>query len=312
MPPQRDDSLPQVSLRPSPFDLGVTYQGAALEGSFHVLPAGEIRRVDFSDPAGREVLELSPPAQSRQGGLLCPFRVRADEPGTFFTFLKLETDTGSACTHFSLGVRPGPPPGGRVLFCQSPFHAFSDPATHRNLGLMVRELGAQLNVMGQLPEDLSPYRVLVLHGLGLRSLVEDAGRHLHRHIEAGRRVVVLADHFYRDTVMLANHLAEPYGLRLEDREYGEVLCDRRHLAAHPLTAGVERLHWFRPTPVLAEGRGQLLVRNPDRPTEGFVACAGPRDNLVVVGVSLLSSLLCNGWPFHNGQLLANLLGHRGR
>jgi hypothetical protein len=38
-------------------------------------------------------------------------------------------------------------------------------------------------------------------------------------------VVVLANYFYRDTVMLANHLTEPHGIRLADRECGQLLCD---------------------------------------------------------------------------------------
>jgi hypothetical protein len=33
-------------------------------------------------------------------------------------------------------------------------------------------------------------------------------------------------------------------------------------------------------------------------------------NLIVVGNSLLHSLVCESWPFDNGQLLANLITNK--
>jgi hypothetical protein len=305
-----DDSV-RPSLHPSPFDFGITYQGAVLEGSFRVSPAKEIRRIHFSHPNGQELIEVRPRPESHRDGLICDFRVRTEEPRSFLVFVGIDTDMGSTCTHFSAEIRPGTPPGGRILFCASPFGAFSDDWTYRNLSLTLRELRAQANATDLLPHELSPFAVSVLHGGGLFHLVQEDRERLHAHLATGGRVVVFANYFFRKSVMLANHLIEPYGIRLEDREYREVLCERPHVTPHTLTAGVERLRWFRPSPLFCEGTARLLVRHPEQPSEGFVACSGPRDNLVVVGTSLLSSLLCEGWPSDNGRLFANLLGYLG-
>jgi hypothetical protein len=142
-------------------------------------------------------------------------------------------------------------------------------------------------------------------------LVQEEKTVVDRYLDAGGRVIVLANHFYHDTVMLANHLTEPHGVCLEDRECGELLgdleCEHRHITAHPATEGVGRLHWYRPSPMVVKKPARVLVHNPEQPGEGFVACAGLRQNLFVVGCSLLHSLVSPGWPYDNGRLLANLL-----
>jgi hypothetical protein len=88
------------------------------------------------------------------------------------------------------------------------------------------------------------------------------------------------------------------------------LCDRSHIEDHRATIGIRRLRWFRPSPIIAKAPAKLLVRNPEHPNEGFLACGGPHQNLFAIGSSLLHSLVCEGWPFDNGQLFANLLKTR--
>jgi hypothetical protein len=318
----RFDSRP--SIRPSPVELGVTYEGAVLEGSFHVAPASEITKIALhegnlrfvSDGDKEEMhiddfdtnrfIEIQPRRPNGHGGLTCDFRVQALEPVNLFAWVKFETDRGSTVTHFALEIRAGSPPGGKVLFCDSPFDAFSG-REHHNLRSATRELAIQVNATERPPADLSPFRCIVLHGSGLRPLVEPARENVRAFLEGGGRVVILANHFFHDTVMWANHLTEPYGIHIQDREYYEVLCDRQHITDGPYTDIVRRLRWYRPSPMTVSGNARLLVRNPDRVQEGFVACGGPKENLVVVGESLLSSLLCEGWPFDNGQLFANIV-----
>jgi hypothetical protein len=321
------DSGPKI--QPSPVELGVTYKGAVLEGSVHILSANEITKMSLHEGNLRFVrdgdkeemhiddfdanrfIEIRPGRRSGHGGLICDFRVKALEPINLFAHVQFQTDRGSTGTHFALEIREGEPPGGKLLFCDSPFAAYSGRAAHDNLRLTLRELAIQVNASERLPRDLSLFHCLVLHGAGLRPLVEPERESVRRYLESGRRVVILANHFFHDTIMWANHLTEPYGIHLEDREYYEVLCDREHVEDHRLTEEVKRLRWFRPSPMTISGPARLLVRNPDRLDEGFVACGGPSQNLVVVGESLLSSLLCQGWPFDNGQLFANIVKASG-
>jgi hypothetical protein len=310
IPSQDKDCIMQSRIEPSPLNLGVTYEGAVLEGSLHISPAREVYKIHIDRPQGQEMLQLCPYAKTSPCGLIWTFRARTDFPTAFLAFVGFWTDFGKTSTHFSLEVRAGSAPGGRVLFCESPFDASSSQWTHANLNLLTRELELQTNSVASLPSDLSPFQVVLLHGYGLRSLVEGGAKVLHRYLETGGRVIVLADYSYRDSVMLANHLTEPYGIRIEDREYQEVLCNRMHIEDHKATDGIKRLRWFRPSPIIARPPARLLVRNPECSQEGFLACSGFHDNLFVIGTAWLRSLVREGWPFDNGQLLANLLTNK--
>jgi hypothetical protein len=311
-PPMLDDTYDyklRSRIHPSSFDLGVTYEGAILEGWLRVSPAKEIHKTHIDNPEGREVLELVHRGKTGRGGLVFTFRAKTDQPIKFLAFVGFWTDLGKTCTHFSLEVKGGPPPGGRVLFCDSPFDASSD-ISHTNLSLVTRELRVQTNFTHQLPTDLSPFQTVLLHRWGLDFLVRDEKRIIDRYLNEGGRVIVLADSFFADTVMLANHLTEPHGIHLANRECGllcDLQCDGQHIEDHSAMKGVKRLRWFRPSPISVKGQARILVHNPENAEEGFVACGGPHNNLFVIGSSLLSKLVCQGWPFGNGQLFANLL-----
>jgi hypothetical protein len=54
--PAGSDLAPRATIRPGPFDLGVTYEGATLEGTLHLTPANEVQKVHVDDEASREVL----------------------------------------------------------------------------------------------------------------------------------------------------------------------------------------------------------------------------------------------------------------
>jgi hypothetical protein len=308
-PSEEEPYVLKSTIRPAPVKLGLTYQGAILEGYLHISPAKEVRRVHIDKPDGQEVLELYD-YRSGRGEIAWRFRARTDRPIKFVAFVGFWTDLGKTSTHFSLEVKAGPPPGGRILICESPFGGSASELAHANLNLIRRELELQANAADELPEDLAPFHMVLLHCQGLRFLTEGAANRVKRYLEAGGRVVLLADHFYLETVAEANHLTECYGIRLQNREYQEVLCDRSQIEDHEATIGVRRVRWFRPSPIVAEGPAKLLIRNPENPGEGFLACGGPHQNLFLIGTSLLDSLVCEGWPFDNGQLLANLLKTR--
>ena len=183
------------NIRPSPLDLGTTYQGAILEGSLCIFPANEIQKLHIDNPNGQAVLDLSP-LYTRPQELIWRFHARTDAPGKWLAFVGFWTDLGKTSTHFSLEVKEGAAPGGRVLFCHSPFNARSTHYAHDKLTLVCRELEIQLNASNELPQQLSSFNALVLYESGLNYIVQDAMVALTSYLEAGGIVIILADFYY--------------------------------------------------------------------------------------------------------------------
>jgi len=200
---------------------------------------------------------------------------------------------------------------------------------------LVRILGAlplRIHCLNSLTElgELRP-RTIVLHQGGLLWSKADEIRLLQQLAAGGVNLVVLADEFYRGTAGAANRVLAPFGLRMKQdgrddptltREeqtqrmldwqarYDRVPFDAgpEHIASHPLTLGVKRLHWFRPCPVIcADSTARPLVINPADGDECFAAVATPGGYVVAVGNSLWSGLSGVGWPFENDRFLANIL-----
>ena len=275
-------------------------------------------------------IELKGPTKTGQNGLAWTFTVRTDRPGNYFTSIAFECDSGVGYCQVTLEVVEGTPALGELVLCDSPFDCHT---TFESLASLVRILGAlpmRLHCLEHLGEmgELRP-RTIVLHQSGLfRCDAADVER-LRGLATAGTNVVVLADEFYRGTTGAANRVLTPFGLRMKQdgreepgltrEQKGERIIawqDRyervpfvsgpEHLTPHPLTAGVRRLHWFRPCPVVCES-GRPLVGNPADPGECFAAVAEPGGYVVALGKSLWSGLSAVGWPFDNDRFLANAL-----
>jgi hypothetical protein len=276
-------------------------------------------------------IELNGPKETGQQGLAWSFRVRTDVPGDYRASLAFECDAGVGHCQVSVRIREGNPALGELILCDSPFDCHTD---HESLAPLVRILGALplrvhcINALSELGE-LSP-RTIVLHVLGLLNCTPDEAGLLRRLVAAGSNLVVLADEFCLGTTEAANRILAPFGLRMKQHGGDEPGLTREErsrrigdwqaryelkpfdsgpeqIAAHPLTRGVRRLHWFRPCPVVCEGAAVPLVRSPADPTECFAAVAPAGGYVVAVGKSLWSGLSGVGWPYDNDRLLANLL-----
>jgi hypothetical protein len=220
----------------------------------------------------------------------------------------IRTDVGASHIQISLQVRAGHAPKGNVLLCSSPYNPFVDYRFLDNLKVFLRELQVQVNGCFELPSTLNAFRVVVLMNEGLRYCLQDRATVLHDYLAQGGRLLVLGDHYGRHHAMQANHFTEHYGAVLEHTEYDEIVCHSRHLMkSHFAMHGVEYLRWVFTSPIKCFDQGKVLVQDPKNETDGFVVCAGPRENLYVLGASLLQSSVCAGWPFDNARLLANLL-----
>jgi hypothetical protein len=136
-----------------------------------------------------------------------------------------------------------------------------------------------------------------------------------RFLKEDGRLVVAANAFYVGTVPKANALIEPFGLRMTDDEpRGEsrFILSGEDILAHSLTEGVEKTHFFRPSPIETtdDGMGELLIAAPPYPGMGFAAIApAGRGEVVALGESLWWNWIAGeeGKASDNGKLLKNLL-----
>src|SRR5262249_6781250 len=111
-------------------------------------------------------------------------------------------------------------------------------------------------------------------------------------VSNGGRVIIGANAFFAGTVEKANEFLATFGLRMSDVEPAGInvfQVEGEEIAEDSLTAGVQSLRFFRPSPVAIEDKdkGKVLVAAPPYPDEGFVAVANAEGGQVVaLGVSL--------------------------
>jgi hypothetical protein len=294
-----------LTTKPLPLELGLTYEGALVEGALLVGEAQEIKGTYIDQIDGTDIVTFGNPVVT-PSGIRVLVRVNTQKLGTHVILGAVETDKGNCPLQLSIEIREGPPPGGSCLFVESPYKPWSSFLFLEGLRLMTRHLQVQVNAADYLPGDLSCYNTLIVSGIGLEALTK-AQFVLDNYLEEGRRVIILADSFPQGSVGHANRLVQPYGIRIGAQDYGEIVCDNRYIGKHQVTKNVTILRMFRAVPVTTCAPAELLVINPNQPHEGFVACSGPSKNLYVIGISTLDRMVCTGWPFHNAQLFANLL-----
>ncbi len=302
------ESWSPIQARCNPFymDFGTIREGLVLEGSVQILSASKAGLVQVSD-----LLEFAEPTRGPRG-LIWLFRLKSLMPGSYHEKITFHTDSGDALLLVFVEVRERKSTNRNVLFCASPFNALSHSDVPINLKYLMRELDLSIAAQHRMPEDLDPFQCVVLTGGGLQSLVDGAKDRCFQYLERGGTIIILANQFTRNSVMWANHITEPYGIYIEDREYGEVLCGEPHMAADTLTHRVRRLRFFRPSPLAISPPAKALVQNPKSPTEAFVACSRAAGNLLVISISMLEDLICTNWPFDNGQLFANAISQGQR
>lgn len=305
-------SIPCTS--PYGLDFGVACQGALLEGSFQVYPAVQGSIADITctldERPHKGFLKVEGPFESYGSGHVWKVRVETPEPGTFVAIVRIKTETGTAHQWIRVRVHPLSANCRSILLCDSPLGFLSSQAIQRPLRLFARNLALGLNASDRLPDDLERFEVILLHGGGLDSLDSQEGLKINDYLTKGGRLIVLANHFLEGSITKVNRLSERHGILLKETEYDEVTCEPTDILLDCPSLQLDKLYWNRPSPIRVTGKAKLLVRNPERHEEGFVAQGEGQGNLIVIGVSLLDSLLCVGWPYGNGHLLAHILSAR--
>jgi hypothetical protein len=132
--------------------------------------------------------------------------------------------------------------------------------------------------------------------------------------DAGKRVIITACPAMGDSVLYANRVLEPVGLRMVDHDIdtagSNVPTEAAKLETDALLTGVRKIATFRPGPihVLDSDKAKILAYLPSS-EDGFVAVSRKdKGEVVALGVYLIASFLGrDGEGTDNAVLLKNLL-----
>jgi hypothetical protein len=143
--------------------------------------------------------------------------------------------------------------------------------------------------------DLASFDCVLLGQSGLHRLTPADVKRVRAFAEAGGRVVVAANYFYRETVKHANLVLAGYGIGLQDTESGTgqstVSLSKDDLDSALVRAGIATPHFFRASPVklTAGENGRVLAKavGVGDPGDGFVAMArAGKGEVIALGESL--------------------------
>lgn len=325
--------LTDAKSQPDHLTLGTVRVGATVEASVRVLIPGD----DFT---GIES-QISPPkfvrvTQTRIGtqqlGNLGNFiycdvfvSLNTERTSEFNDRLKVRLGGTEVEIPMTATVLEKTPNARRVLIVETPIQRFStDDATlfepwlnlvkTAELDVHYLEVDRGRPVLREL--DLSNFDVVLLGGGGIFWARDEDFAKLNLFVESGGRAIVAANRFFMGTVAQANKFIVPHGLKLIDVEpEGQIpliAIDEDQIHQHTLTAEINELKFYRPSPVTVEdpSKGTLLVKSPFDAERGYVAVARVgKGEVVALGISLWWNWIASQQESgaDNHQLLYNLI-----
>jgi hypothetical protein len=299
-------------VQPDRLSFGIVHTGATVEGSFMVLQRGKDKRLKFEVAVPKRVKVIKKDIDTRQYGPGNDY-VRGSVEIAVDTSAAGEVDGDLAVT---LGQQTVKVPvramvkarrAGllRMLVAKTPFERFStkdgrmfDAWTElvKNSAWDVSYLLSSSGKPMLRDLDLAQFDVILLGPDGLLALMPEDVKRVRTFAEAGGRVVVAANYFFRGTVPHANAVLAGYGLELQDTEarvFGQnrVTLGKDDLDPQLVKAGIAIAHFFRASPVkvTAVERGRVLAKavGVGHPGDGFVAIArAGKGEVVALGESL--------------------------
>ncbi len=318
-----------VELSPLKIDVGEVKTGAIAEAGIRVYWGNVIARSEAATvdlPEWVKLLESSNGVQEFNAGnkdyteLILSIDTTAQ--GEFSGEIKVLYGAQEAVVPVSAAVVAHNPQRKnlRVLLAGSPFEPFAtredsyfDPWRE-----LVRESGADVSyryvaqngsVLGE--TDISQYDVILLAIGGILNLSDAETEKLDLFVVQGGRLILAPQRFMVGTVDRVNTLVEPLGITVFDTEarggYHNDVVTGAGIAQSYLTAGVDRLKFFRGSPVAITDAttASILAFDPSG-TGGFLARTVHGSGEVIV---IAQSLICRwvGDSPGNGKLMQNLL-----
>jgi hypothetical protein len=329
---QADAQPDDGKCQPDRLTLGTVRVGSTVEASVRVLIRGD-------DTSGIEAKSSPPPfirvTQTRMGtqtyGNLGTFiycdvfvSLNTTRAGEFNGKLNVHVGGKQIEIPVTASILEKDPEATRVLLVETPIQRFStsdasifEPwlklVKSAKLDVHYLEVDPALPVLRDL--ELSDFDVVLLGGTGIYSARDEDFEKLTAFVEAGGRVIVTANYFFRGTVEKANQFVVPLGLKMVDIESNVenlIELEESDIPRHKLTAGVGKLKFHRPSPVSVEDprKGTILVETPIDPQQGFVAVSrAGKGDVVVLGTSLWWNWIASAQESgaDNARLLQNLI-----
>ena len=194
-----------------------------------------------------------------------------------------------------------------MLVTATPFDCYStdDASLFDPLLNVVRAANVDVHYTHALPGDLSRFDVILLVEEELCAIDDQKVLQIEGFVNSGGRLIVCANAFFRPSVAKANQVIEKFGLQMEDKEPHRVV-NVGTVAEHPMTAGVKKLSFFRPSPIKALDpvKATFLVPSPFDKERAYVCVARDKGEVIVLGQSLWWTWIKDS---DNARLLTNFL-----
>jgi hypothetical protein len=210
-------------------------------------------------------------------------------------------------------VREKPEGTSRLLITTTPYQSSSTEhgSDFHALARVISASGLAADYLNELPAQLENYRTIILADISLSRITTENVDRVRAFVDQGGRLILPCNYFFRGTVANANLILAGHGLQVADVD-GAMGVIITNLVSDPLTRGVARLEFDRPSPIQVTdpAQGKLLALGPIIAWNGCVAVsrrAGGGE--IVVVASSLWWLWLNKFQDHsdNERLMLNLL-----
>jgi hypothetical protein len=298
-------------VQPDRLAFGTVYVGAIVEGSFMVFESGKNAEIPLAITAPRFVKVLHKGTHAQQFGpgndFICgsvTFAIDTSAAGNLSG--EIGVTLGKAVVKLPVSATVNQAKKGltRILIAETPFERYStqdgasfkawtDLAKDASLDVSYLTVTRGKPVLRDL--DLSKFDCVLLASTGVVDLQPADLKRVRAFAEAGGRVVVSANAFFRGTVEKANAVLAGYGIEIRDEEaqggLNDVTLEKDDLDPELRKAGVKSAHFFRASPVAVtnDKAGRVLAKavGVGLPGDGFAALAkAGKGEVIVLGESL--------------------------
>ncbi len=298
-------------IQPDRIPFGTVYAGALVEGSFQAYEPGSDADIPLTVKAPKFVKLQYQATHAQQFGPGNNFIVGSVEfaldtsaAGDLSGEISVQLGGAVAKVPVSATVRPAQKGLTRLLIVETPFNRYSTGhgADFKAWTDLVKNASLDVNyllvtrgrpVLRAL--ELSKFDCVLLASTGLADLQLVDIKRVRRFAEAGGRVVVSANYFFRGTVEKANTVLDGYGIHMRDQEargqQNKVTLKKSDLDPKLVNAGINSAYFFRASPVAVTDKttGHVLATaiGTGNPGDGFVAQAkAGKGNVIALGESL--------------------------
>jgi RNA polymerase sigma factor (sigma-70 family) len=166
----------------------------------------------------------------------------------------------------------------------------------------------------RVPDALARYDVILIDGIGAGWLGSLDVYFLKLFVESGKRLIIFASPGVLDTVMKANLVLEPFGLRMSPKDVATPgmdipLIKEKQIARDLLTDRVNSLDFIRPALITATNPKIAKILDKGLSEEGFLAVSRPgKGEVVAIGTPMVTGWIGEwGKDSDNLRCLRNLL-----